>query len=151
MMMAVTMPLPANTKKRYQLNNRLRWPSMYLRKIVTKTQCRKGIEVYKNTMREGIDVQARVYQQQVRVETALKNTVRHDRSGREEHVVQRLIRVIKYFLTAEAVAEAEQPHAKRKRETLVEEIQDQHGHTPVVPLPVHKDEALEIPAMSPVK
>ncbi len=102
-------------------------------------------------MREGIDVQARVYQQQVRVETALKNTVRHDRSGREEHVVQRLIRVIKYFLTAEAVAEAEQPHAKRKRETLVEEIQDQHGHTPVVPLPVHKDEALEIPAMSPVK
>ena len=54
-------------------------------------------------MTEGIDVQARVHQQQVRVETALKNAICHDRSRSENNIVQRLIRVVKYFLTTIAV------------------------------------------------
>jgi hypothetical protein len=66
-------------------------------------------------------------------------------------VVQRLIRIIKYFLAAEAVVQAEQPHAKRKRETLIKEVQDQHGDTPVVPLTMHENQPLQIPAPPRVK
>jgi len=73
-----------------------------------------------------LDVKAGVLQQQMRVKIPLENAVGHNGSGREEHVVQSLVSVVEYFLAAETVAQAEQPHAKGKREALVEEVQDQH-------------------------
>ena len=93
-----------------------------------------------------LNVEAGVLEQHVRVKTALENTEGHNGRRSENDVVQRLIRIIKYFLAAEAVVQAKQPHAKRKRETLIKEVQDQHGDTAVVPLAMHENQPLQIPA-----
>ena len=93
-----------------------------------------------------LNVEAGVLEQHMRIKPALENTEGHNGRRSENDVVQRLIRIIKYFLPAEAVVQAEQPHAKRKRETLIKEVQDQHGDTPVVPLAMHENQPLQIPA-----
>ena len=91
-------------------------------------------------------VEAGVLEQHKRIKPALENTEGHNGRRSENDVIQRLIRIIKYFLAAEAVAQAEQPHAKRKREALIKEVQDQHGDTPVVPLAMRENQPLQIPA-----
>jgi hypothetical protein len=65
-------------------------------------------------------------QQQMRIETTLKNAKGHDGRRGENNIIEGLIRIVKDFLAAEAVVQTEQPHAKGKREALIKEVQDQH-------------------------
>ena len=98
-----------------------------------------------------LDVQTGVFQQQMCIETALKNAVCHDWSGGENYVVKRLICIIENFLATEAVAQTKQPHAKRKRQALVKEVKDQHRHAPIIPLPMHEDESFQIPVTATIR